>query len=137
MIRRNVENEIQRRAVLASIQNFPLPFSSAVGQPIKSRDQEAKYHAILSEIAEQAQHVGSKWDTESWKRFTVESFVKEWNAICDPDDDITSGRVVPNLTGDGVVVLGAQTRNFTRKQGSGFIEFLQKWCAENGVELSE
>lgn len=137
MIRRNVENDMHLRAVCASMANMPRPFSVAVGQPIKTRDQEAKYHAILTEISRQAQHVGSKWDTESWKRFTVESFVKEWNAICDPEDVITSGRVVPNLTGDGVVVLGAQTRNFSRKQGSGYIEFLHKWCAENGVELSE
>ena len=95
----------------------------------KSREQEEKYHAIIGDIAKQAQHMGSKWGAEDWKRLLVDQFVREIG--------LTGGKVIPNLDATGIVQLGFQTRNFTTGQGSKFIEFLFAWCAENGVELKE
>lgn len=95
----------------------------------KSREQEEKYHAIIGDIAKQAQHMGSKWDAESWKRLLVWQFCKE--------KQIDAGRIVPSLDMTGVVQLGQQTRKFTKEQASEFVEFLLAWCAENGVELNE
>jgi hypothetical protein len=95
----------------------------------KSREQEEKYHAIIGDIAKQAQHLGAKWGAEDWKRLLVDQFVREIG--------LTGGKVIPNLDGTGIVQLGFQTRNFTTGQGSKFIEFLLAWCAENGVELKE
>jgi len=91
----------------------------------KSRDQEEKYHAMISEIAKQAQHMGSKWDAESWKRLLVDKFCK--------DTGLKTGVVMPNLSGDGIVQLGFQTRKFTKEQASEFVEWLYAWSAENGV----
>lgn len=95
----------------------------------KSREQEEKYHAIIGDIAKQAQHMGSKWDAESWKRLLVWQFCK--------DKQIDAGRIVPSLDMTGVVQLGQQTRKFTKEQASEFVEFLLAWCAENGIELKE
>lgn len=95
----------------------------------KSRDQERLYHAIIGDIAKQAQHMGSKWSTEDWKRLLVDLFSKEFA--------IGNGKVIPNLSGDGIVQLGFQTRKFTKEQASEFVEFLQAWSANNGVTLSE
>ena len=95
----------------------------------KSREQEEKYHAIIGDIAKQAQHMGAKWDAESWKRLLVWQFCKE--------KQIDAGRIVPSLDMTGVVQLGQQTRKFTKEQASEFVEFLLAWCAENGVELKE
>ena len=91
----------------------------------KSREQEEKYHAMIGEIAKQAQHLGSKWDAESWKRLLVDQFCR--------DNDIKTGVVIPNLSGDGIVQLGFQTRKFTKEQASEFVEWLHAWGAENGV----
>jgi hypothetical protein len=91
----------------------------------KSRDQEQKYHAMITEIAQQAQHLGSKWDAESWKRLLVDQFCK--------DIGLKTGVVIPNLSGDGIVQLGYQTRKFTKEQASQFVEWLYAWSAENGV----
>jgi len=95
----------------------------------KSREQEEKYHAIIGDIAKQAQHMGSKWDAESWKRLLVWQFCK--------DKQIDAGRIVPSLDMTGVVQLGQQTRKFTKEQASEFVEFLLAWCANNGIELKE
>jgi len=91
----------------------------------KSRDQEEKYHAMIGEIAQQAQHLGSKWDAESWKRLLVDQFCK--------DIGLKTGVVIPNLSGDGIVQLGYQTRKFTKEQASQFVEWLYAWSAEHGV----
>jgi len=95
----------------------------------KSREQEEKYHAIIGDIAKQAQHMGSKWSAEDWKRLLVDKFMREhWQS------DLT---IIPNLDSTGIVQLGIQTRKFTKEQASEFVEFLLAWCAENGVELKE
>jgi hypothetical protein len=95
----------------------------------KSREQEEKYHAMLGEIAKQAQHLGSKWDAESWKRLLVDQFCK--------DSGIKTGVVIPNLSGDGIIQLGFQTRKFTKEQATDFVEFLHAWGAEHGITYSE
>ncbi len=91
----------------------------------KSRVQEEKYHAMIGEISKQAQHLGSKWDAESWKRLLVDQFCR--------DSGIKTGAIIPNLSGDGIVQLGQQTRKFTKEQASEFVEWLHAWGAENGV----
>ena len=95
----------------------------------KSREQEEKYHAIIGDIAKQAQHMGHKWDAESWKRLMVDKFLRETGFMNSP--------IIPNLDGSGIVQLGFQTRNFSKEQASEFVEFLLAWCAENGIELKE
>ena len=93
----------------------------------KSRHQEEKYHAMIGEVAKQAQHLGAKWDAESWKRLLVDQFCK--------DNGLKTGAVIPNLSGDGIVQLGMQTRNFTKEQASEFVEWLHAWGATNGIHF--
>ena len=100
-----------------------------IKQQSKTREQEKKYHAILNEIAQQAQHMGTKWDAEDWKRLLVDAYCVE--------KGVSSGRIVPSLDMTGIVQLGQQTRKFTKEQASEFVEFLLAWCANNGIELNE
>ena len=95
----------------------------------RSDDQNKKYHAIIAEIAKQAQHMGAHWDAEDFKRLLVDQFVREIG--------LPSAKVIPNLDGTGIVQLGFQTRKFTKEQGSQFIEWLNVWCVTNGISLKE
>lgn len=94
----------------------------------KSREQEEKYHAIIGDIAKQAQHMGAKWSADDWKRLLVDLYCVE--------KQLPNGKVVPSLDMTGIVQLGMQTRHFTKEQASEFVEFLQSWAAENGVTLN-
>jgi NinB protein len=76
----------------------------------RSDEQNAKYHAMLSEIAVQAQHMGAKWDAESWKRFLVYEFCKQLG--------LPQGQIVPSLDGSGIVQLGLQTRDFSKERAA-------------------
>ena len=95
----------------------------------KSRDQEKLYHELIGQIAKQAQHMGAKWDAESWKRLLVDSYCRE--------KGLKTGAVIPNLAGDGIVQLGQQTRKFTKEQASEFVEWLHAWGAEHGVTFEQ
>jgi hypothetical protein len=95
----------------------------------KSRDQEEKYHAMLGEIATQAQHLGAKWSTEDWKRLLVDLYVRETGQ--------EASKIIPSLDGQGIVQLGLQTRNFTKEQAMEFITFLEAWGASNGIFFKE
>jgi hypothetical protein len=93
----------------------------------KTREQEEKYHAMIGDIAKQAQHMGAKWSSEDWKRLLVDQYLREVENI--------QGKVVPNLDGSGIVQLGFQTRNFTKEMANEFIEWLYSWAANNGIDL--
>ena len=95
----------------------------------RSSEQNAMFHSIISQVSAQAEHAGSKWDAESWKRLLVDAYFAEKGERV--------GRVVPNLTGDGIVQLGEQTRKFTKSQASEFTEFCMAWAAQNGVTIND
>lgn len=94
----------------------------------KSREQEEKYHAMIGDIAKQAQHMGAKWDAETWKRLLVDKYVREIGL---------HSQIMANLDGNGLVQLGFQTRNFTKEQASEFVEWLHSWGANNGITFTE
>jgi len=95
----------------------------------RSNEQNEKFHAIIGDIAKQAQHMGAKWSAEDWKRLLVQEFCRQ--------SGLESGQIIPNLAGDGIVQLGRQTRKFTKEQASEFVAFLICWCDQNGIELHE
>ena len=130
----DLDNEAQALALMRSLWpkikdalNAGRQLTLEINPASKSRLQEEKYHAIIGEIAKQAQHMGAKWGSEDWKRLLVHEFCKE--------KGFSGNKVIPNLSGDGIVQLGMQTRKFTKEQASEFVEFLQAWSAENGVTL--
>ena len=93
----------------------------------KSREQEEKYHAMINDIAKQAQHLGAKWSSEDWKRLLVDQYLREVGEV--------QTKIIPNLDGSGIVQLGYQTRKFTKEQASEFVEWLYSWAANNGINL--
>jgi hypothetical protein len=130
-----LENPKQAHALIASLwvkiktalesgQNLTLE----VKKESKTRDQEEKYHAMIADIAKQAQHQGARWNAEDWKRLLLHEFAKQAN--------LPQGRIVASLDGTGIVQLGLQSRKLTKDQGSEFIEFLFAWAAQNGVDLT-
>jgi hypothetical protein len=95
----------------------------------RSNEQNEKFHAIIGDIAKQAQHMGAKWSAEDWKRMLVWQYCK--------DNQLDCGKVVPSLDMTGIVQLGMQTRKFTKEQASEFVSFLICWCDQNGIELND
>ena len=120
----NTARQNAARAVLEA----PEGFMVRIEPPKKSRDQEAMYHAIFAEVANRHTFMGKKWDAETWKRLLVDAFARVKAAEGEPIQG--HGAMVPNLDHTGFVQLGVQTRRFTKKEASEFIEFLHAWMAE-------
>lgn len=102
----------------------------------KSRLQEKKLHAMLRDIAEQTDLMGKQLPAESWKRVLLDAFKHETKA--DPqfvNEWIKFGDIelVPALNHPGFVMVGEQTRRFSSKLASGFIEWLLAFGAERNV----
>ena len=100
-------------------------------EPKKSTVQEKKYHAMINDIAHSCQYMDQSWSAEDWKRLLIAAFVEvmrdEAKATGKSDPFGDEGKIVPSLTGKGIVQLGVQSRNFTKAIASMFIEYLYAW----------
>jgi hypothetical protein len=100
-----------------------------VTEESRSNPQNKKFHAIIGQIAKQAQHAGAKWDVEAWKRLLIDQWAK--------DTGKSRGDVVASLDGGDVIQLGIQSRKFSKDDGAEFIEWLLMWSATNGIDIKE
>ena len=132
-IYRLVHDEARRRASQDCL-HAEHGFIVTIEEPRKTREQEARYHAMFSDIAKQCEFMGQKWTAEDWKRLLVDSFARVMASHGTPLSQ--GGRIVPALDGNGFVQLGIQTRKFRKKEASEFIEYLFAFGAEQGVTWS-
>lgn len=98
-------------------------------KPTRSLEQNAMFHAICGEIAEQKQWAGRRIDAEGWKRLLVDAWARESNR--------RQGDVVPSLDGSSIVNLAMQTRRMTVGDMADLITFAQWWATDNDVKLRD
>lgn len=96
---------------------------------MKSLQQERLYHSLINQIAKQAMLHGSRWNSESWKRFLIDQWAHESGEMS------SISKVMPSIDGERVVQLGHQSRRFTKEQAISFTEWLLCWAATNGVSI--
>jgi hypothetical protein len=110
-------------------------FAIRICEQSKSREQEEKYHAMIGEIAQQIG--GDLADEEDAKRILISAFrIDSRDILADEWAKFGDLRMGRGLRGE-VVVLGIQSRKFTSKLASAFIEWLYAYGAEEGVTFSE
>ena len=102
--------------------------------------QNARMHAMIGDISRQFVHAGRKWDADDMKRLLIDQFRRD--TLKDPDlvDEwrkVAPLEMAPSIDGTGVVMLGAQSRRFTKKLASAFCEWLFAFGAEIGVTWSD
>jgi len=98
---------------------------------MKSRKQEKLYHAVINQIAKQSKLHGSRWSTESWKRFLIDQWAHESGEM----DSIS--KIMPSIDNERLVQLGHQSRRFTKEQAISFTEWLLYWANTNGVTIDD
>ena len=106
-----------------------------VCEPEKSRDQEEKYHAMIGEIASQVG--GDLADSDDAKRILISAF--RIDTLKDMADDwakFGDMRMGRGLRGE-VVLLGIQSKKFSVRLASAFIEWLYAFGDEAGVVFTE
>lgn len=116
-----------RRLASEACMSAPEGYVCRITPPVKSREQEEKYHAIIGEIAAKEELYGQKLDAESWKRLLIDAFKHETKG--DPDlagewEKFGSLKLLPALNHPGFVTVGEQSRKFSKKLATAFIEWL-------------
>ena len=131
--RRNAEAQC-KLAPAGTIVTFDL-------EPMKSTLQERKYHSMINDISQSCKFMNETWSAEDWKRLLIAAFVDvkrdEAKVKGEPDPFEDQGRVVPALTGKGIVQLGVQSRRFKKAIASEFIEYLYAWGTWNNAVWNE
>lgn len=91
----------------------------------RNSDQNAKLHAMLTDISRSVEWAGKKRDVEVWKRLLVAAWLRARGE---------SIEVLPALDGKGIDVVFRRTSELTKTDCAELIEFIQAWAAEHAVE---
>lgn len=114
-------NTARQRAIEA-VKSAPDGYVIIIKESTRSLDQNAALWAILSEIAEQVVWHGSKLDAESWKCVLSAALRKQV--------------AVPNIEGNGFVVLGQSTSKMSKSEFSELLALSEAFAAEQNVKRS-
>jgi len=93
-------------------------------EPKRSLDQNAKFHAMLTELTAQKPTLnGVKMDADSWKLVLLQALGTEM-------------RMLPTLDGDGWFPMGHRSSRLSVRQFSDLVELLYAYGAKEGIVFS-
>lgn len=101
----------------------------------KTRAQEARYHAMMSDISKQIEFDGKRFSAKVWKVKLKDQFEHELIAMGTPLSK--PGSVTMSLDGARVVQIPPESKEFRKNEASDFIEYLFSFGAENGIEWTD
>lgn len=121
-----VHTEARRRAKDA-IESAPDGYAVTVRPPTRSFEQNAKFHAICSDIARSGfEWVGKRLTASQWKVLLVSGHAVATHL---------GAEVVPGIEGE-FVNIRESTALMSKKRGASLIEYSVAFCAMQGIELS-
>jgi len=124
-----------RMRVVDAVLKAPDGMTVVIAHAKRNSEQNARLHAMVSDIARQVDFFGQRRDAETVKRLLVDAFARVKKDLGEPLAGY--GRMLPSLDGSGCVQLGLQTRRFSKALMSEFIDYLHAWGVENDVYWSE
>lgn len=119
-----VHDEARRRAV-ACVVEAPAGYVVEVREPRRSGDQNAKFHALCSDLAASDATWGGKRRT-----------LAQWKVLLVSGHAMATGEgaeMVPGIEGE-FVNLRESTAAMSKKRGASLIEYTLAFCATHGVE---
>lgn len=90
----------------------------------RTSDQNARFWAMLTDVATQLTWHGQKLSTDDWKLIFLDALKREL-------------RMVPNITGNGFVNLGRSSSDLTKGEFSDLIEIVAAFGAQHGVQFQD
>jgi hypothetical protein len=119
---------IQRATAIAYITSAKEGEIMTIKAPSRTSDQNAKFHAICSDLARsQVIWAGKRRDAAAWKVLLVSG-----HAMATKE----GSEIVPGLEGE-FINLRESTALMSKARGSSLIEYSLAFCASQGVETFE
>lgn len=114
-----ITGEVARKAICNHVMTADEGYIVTIAEPSRNLEQNAKMWAMLADISEQTDWHGNKLNPEEWKDLLSAGLVQS--------------KVVPNMTGNGFVILGQRTSKLSKSQFAALIELITAFAAERGV----
>lgn len=118
-----ITGDTAHRAICSHVMKAPLGYVVTIAEPTRNLEQNAKMWAMLKELSEQTDWHGNKLNPDEWKDLLSAGLVQS--------------KVVPNLTGNGFVILGQRTSKLSKSQFAALIELITAFGVERGVVFSD
>ena len=114
-----ITGEVARKAICRHVMTADEGYIVTIAEPSRNLEQNAKMWAMLADISEQTDWHGNKLNPEEWKDLLSAGLVQS--------------KVVPNMTGNGFVILGQRTSKLSKSQFAALIELIIAFALERGV----
>lgn len=118
-----ITGEAARIAAKREIDSAPIGHIATIAEPNRNLDQNALMWCLLAELERQTDWHGNKLNADEWKDLLSAGLVQS--------------KVVPNMTGNGFVILGQRTSKLTKSQFAALIELIYAFGAERGVVFGD
>ena len=122
-MRLTITGHASRQAICRHVLSAPDGYQVEIKPATRSLDQNAALWAALTDISNQTDWHGIKLTPDEWKDLLSAGLVK--------------AKVVPNMTGDGFVILGQRTSKMTKRQMGDLLDLVYAFGTECGVIFSE
>lgn len=119
MKRLTITGEAARKAICRHVLTADEGYIVTIAEPSRNLEQNAKMWAMLADLSEQTDWHGNKLNPEEWKDLLSAGLVQS--------------KVVPNMTGNGFVILGQRTSKLSKSQFAALIELITAFAVERGV----
>jgi hypothetical protein len=121
-------HEEARRRCQAAVWDSPDGYRVEISEPKRTNDQNAKFHALVSDIAKSGyQWLGKARTAAQWKVLLVSG-----HAMATKE----GSEIVPGIEGE-FVNLRESTALMSKRRGASLIEYTLAFCAMNEIQILE
>lgn len=121
-----ISDRVKTNAIRA-LQDAPQGYVVTISEPRRSLDQNAMFHALISDIAKS----GMKWAGK-------ERSIDEWKVLLISAHAVATkeqGEVIPGIEGEFVAIRESSAR-MTIARATSLIEYTLAFCSDNGIEIN-
>jgi hypothetical protein len=119
-------HDTARANAKTAISESPDGYAVEIKPITRSFAQNAKLHALITDIAKTLEWAGAKRDVETWKRLLTAAWLR---ARGEPIE------MLPALDGHGVDIVFRRTSELTVNEMIELIEYIQSWAVGNGIDV--
>jgi hypothetical protein len=119
-------HDTARANAKTAIAESPDGYAVEIKPITRSLSQNAKLHALITDIAKTLEWAGAKRDVETWKRLLTAAWLR---ARGEPIE------MLPALDGHGVDIVFRKTSELTVNEMIELIEYIQSWAIGNGIDV--
>lgn len=119
-------HDIARSNAKIAVGEAPEGYAVEIKPITRSLAQNAKLHALLTDIAKSLEWAGARRDVETWKRLLTAAWLR---ARGEPIE------MLPAVDGHGVDIVFRRTSELSVNEMIELIEYIQAWAVDKNIDV--